>query len=95
MGQAQRSIDIARSRKVLLRDILTSDHTVQSQIFDGDMTAKPDKSSLMKTLESSLIEDDYKVDKKIKVCIIIDFMSSIRKIPFSKLSTFSDVFESM
>ena len=95
MGQAQRSIDIARSRKVLLRDILTYDHTVQSQIFDGDMTAKPDKSSLMKTLESSLIEDDYKVDKKIKACIIIDFMSSIRKIPFSKLSTFSDIFESV
>ena len=44
MGQAQRSIDVARSRKVLLRDILTYDHTVQSQIFDGDMTAKPDKS---------------------------------------------------
>ena len=64
MGQAQRSIDIARSRKVLLRDILTYDHTVQSQIFDGDMTAKPDKSSLMKTLESSLIEDDYKVYKR-------------------------------
>ena len=47
------------------------------------MTAKPDKSSLMKTLESSLIEDDYKVYEKIKACIIIDFMSSIRKIPFS------------
>ena len=59
------------------------------------MTAKPDKSSLMKTLESSLIEDDYKVNKKIKACIIIDFMSSIRKIPFSKLSAFSDVFESI
>ena len=40
MGQAQHSIDIARSRKVLLRDILTYDHAVQSQIFDGDMTAK-------------------------------------------------------
>ena len=59
------------------------------------MTAKPDKSSLMKTLDSSLIEDDYKVDTKTKACIMIDFMSSIRKIPFSKLSTFSDVFECM
>ena len=49
----------------------------------------------MTTLESSLIEDGYKVDKKIEGHIIIDFMSSIRKIPFSKLSTFSDVFESM
>ena len=58
---------------------------------------KPKKiiKNLMKTLESSLIEDDYKVDKKIKACIIIDFMSSIKMIPFSKLSTFSDVFESM
>ena len=68
MGQAQHSTDIAHSRKVLLRDILTYDHTVQSQIFDGDMTAKADKSSLMKTLESSLIEDDYKVDKKKGMC---------------------------
>ena len=66
MGQAQHSIDIARSRKVLLRNILTYDHAVQSQIFDGDMTAKPDKSSLMKTLESSLIEDDQKVYEKVK-----------------------------
>ena len=95
MEQAQRSIDIARSRKILLRDTLTYGHTVQSQIFDGDMIAKPDKSSLKKTLESSLIEDDYKVYKKIKPCVIIDFMSSIRKISFSKLSTFSDVFKSM
>ena len=55
MGQAQRLIEIARSSKALLRDILTYDHTVQSQIFNDDMTAKPDKSSLMKTLESSLI----------------------------------------
>ena len=68
MGQAQRSIDIAHSRKLLLRDILTYDYTVQSQIFDGDMTAKDDKSSLMKTLESSLVEDDYKVDKKKGMC---------------------------
>ena len=57
MGQAQCSIDIARSSKVLLRDILTYDNTVQSQIFDNDMTVKHDKSSLMKTLESSLIKD--------------------------------------
>ena len=49
----------------------------------------------MKTVESSLIEDDYIVDKKIKACITIDFMSLIRKIPFSKLSTFSDIFQSM
>ena len=79
MGQAQRSIDIARSRKVLLRNILTYD-----QIFDGDMTTKPDKSSLMKTLESSLIEDDYKVDKKIKACVIIDFTVFDKKDTFFK-----------
>ena len=66
MGQGQRSIDISRSFKVVLRDILTYDHVVHSQIFDGNMTAKPDKSSLMNTLEFSLFEDDYKVDKKIK-----------------------------
>ena len=94
MGKRQRSIDIARSLKVVLRDILTYDHAVQSQIFDGNMTAKPDKSCLMNTLESSLFEDNYKVDK-IKVWIIIDFMSSIKKIPFSNFSTFSDVFESI
>ena len=56
MGQGQRSIDIARSFKVVLRDILTYDHVVHSQIFDGNMTAKPDKSSLMNTLDLAFLK---------------------------------------
>ena len=56
MGQGQRSIDISRSFKVVLRDILTYDHVVHSQIFDGNMTAKPDKSSLMNTLDLAFLK---------------------------------------
>ena len=55
----QREIDIARSRSVSMKTILECDHIEQSLIFEDILTKKPDKSSLVKSLEGYLDKADY------------------------------------
>ena len=51
IGQGQREIDIARSRGVSMKKIIEYDHLEQSLIFEDILTKKPDKGSLVKSLE--------------------------------------------
>ena len=55
LGQAQRDIDVARSRGISMNDILRYDHTMTSPLFDEDgLTSKPNKYELVKELETKL-----------------------------------------
>ena len=51
IAKAQRHIDIARSRGIHDADIFTHDLFETSNIFDGDLPAHTDKSSLVSELE--------------------------------------------
>lgn len=93
MGESQRNIDIARSREIPLREILTYEHTGDSILFDRDITTKPDKGTLIKDLEKNLFEKEYCFENTEPTCLVIDFMSAIRKIPFTKFRHFNEAFE--
>ena len=97
IGLGQRDIDIARSRGVSMKKLLEYDHMEQSVIFEDILTKKPDKSSLVKALEAYLEKTDYDYDKRrdITTCVVVDFMSLIRKISFTKMLRISDIFEEM
>lgn len=71
--QVQHQIDVARLKGVSMRAILSYEHTDESMPFHGDMTMRPDKSSLVKALEDYLEPDDYKDfnnDKEISTIIV-------------------------
>ena len=57
-------------------------------MFDGDLTTKPMKNELIKEIEKLLSLDYYKFEKEQKTCLIIDFMSQIRKVALKKIKKF-------
>ena len=80
-----------------MKIILEYDHIEQYFIFEDILTKKPYKGSLVKSLEGYLDKAgyDYCKSKDIATCVIVDFMSMIKKISFSKMSKISDMFEEM
>ena len=81
-------MDIARSRGIPLKEILTFEHCCgESLLFNSEIMTKPDKSSLVKELEKFLEPSDYHFDRNnnVSTCIVIEFMSMIRKIPLAKM----------
>ena len=97
LGLAQRQIDIARSKGITMKEILTFDLLEDSFLFDEGRTYTPNKSQLTKCLEAFLEPDDFcfSMTKTAKTSVIIDFMSLIRKIPIRKLNTINDVLKYM
>ena len=97
LTQAQRLIDIARSRMIPMTELLKFDMGIQNSLFDGEFTAKPDKFLLVSELEKSLVGTTYefKKDNFRPTALIVDFMSLIRKMNLSKMRIFNDVFETV
>ena len=57
--RVQKSIDVARSRGILMREILQYDHVAASPLFYDDMTAKPQKHTIITELENHLANQDF------------------------------------
>ena len=97
LSQAQRLIDIARSRMISMTELLKFDMGIQNSLFDGEFTAKPDKYLLVSELEKSLVGTTYKfkTDNFRPTALIVDFMSLIRKMNLSKMRIFNDVLEAV
>ena len=91
---AQKQIDIASARGISMKEIVCHDHLRDSLLFDGDLTAKPNKSELIMELENHLQASDYNFiqNSPLRTAAVIDFMSQIRKYPTTKLKTFNDLF---
>ena len=95
LSQAQRLIDIARSRMIPMTELLKFDMGIQNSLFDGEFTAKPDKYLLVSELKKSLVGTTYefKKDNFRPTALIVDFMALVRKMNLSKMRIFNDVFE--
>ena len=94
VGDAQKQIYIARARGISMKEILSFDHLTSNLFFEEDLTAKRNKSDLVKQLEKQLAASDtsFTAESKLRTAIIVDFMSLIRRYPVSKLKTFDDLF---
>ena len=95
ISQAQRSVDIARSRLITMTELLDFDLTAQNPLFDGDFTTKPAKHLLIAELEKNLVGVSYvfENDGIAETGLVIDFMSLIRKMNISKMHIFKNAFE--
>ena len=90
---AQKDIDIARGRGILLADIFEYDLLKENPLFSGDFPQKTQKSVLVTELEKKLIGQDCSISKisELDTVLIIDFMSIIRRMPFnSTIGTFGN-----
>ena len=96
VGRSQKHIDIARSRGIPMRKISQFDHTDDNFLFDGEGTSKPEKHKIISELEKYSANEDYNLVKENNqlTAIIVDFMSLIRKVPFTKVKTIGEALES-
>ena len=66
-----------------LREILQYDLTRDCPLSDEVRLARYKKHEILKPLESDLQEEDYKLNRSddLKTAVVVDFMSTIRKVP--------------
>ena len=100
LGLAQCEIDITRSRGLSMKEILHYNHITQDILFDGDLTAKPDKPELVRELEKYLQVSDYTFSNSTspyQTAVVMDFTSEVRKIPKERIKlnihVINDLFE--
>ena len=90
----ERNIEIARERGLTNNELLEYDVVPSSMLFDDDgMMTKPNKSLLLKELESYLTPDDYSYSHCSNASFIVDVMANIRKVNLAKLSSFGDLMD--
>ena len=92
IAQAQKIIDIARSRGIHTSEVLEYDLICKSYLFVNDYTSKPDKYVLVKKLEEKLVTEEVVIPAEDNNVLIVDFMSLICRIPVGTLTTFLDLF---
>ena len=94
IGEAQKKIDIARSRGYSTREILQYDY-VEYPCFDEGNLTKQKKHELLVPLEQLLDTPEYQFDKTVTagISVIVDSMSLIRKIGFEKYLKVRDAFD--
>ena len=64
-----------------------------SLLFDDEMMTKPNKSLLLKELESYLSPDDYSYSNCSNASFIVDVMAIIRKVNLTNHSNFGDMMD--
>ena len=86
----EKSIEIARDRGLLTKDILMYDVVPSPMLFDDDrFMTKPEKSELICVLEEKLESGDYSYHHQPGSAFLIDVMATVRRIPLVGLSDFS------
>ena len=93
---AQKDIDIARGREMLLADILEYGLLKENPLFEGDFPKKPDKSVLVTELEKNLIDIEYSFSRTSELdTVLIVVMSIIRRITISSIDTFGNLLHTL
>ena len=89
---ADKNIEIARDRGVTTETLLLYDVVPSPLLFDEEgLMTKPDKSQLLKELETSLKPDDYGYKHQRNSNFIIDVMANVRKVRLTRLATFQEL----
>jgi hypothetical protein len=98
IGSGQKKFDIARVRGHDPREIFKYDLVKSSYLFSDEdgLMKKPVKYELMKELEKKLQPSDYIHPSEwadMPTGYVIDVMAYVRKIPFSSITTFGELFD--
>ena len=76
-----------------MNEIIRNDHLTNNVLFEKELTAKPNKSVLIKQLEKRLSDTDFSfsTESHLRAVTIVNFLSIIRRYLISKLKTFNDL----
>ena len=84
MAKAHRSMDIAKERGMNIRQMLTHDILSASPLFDGDLPAHVNKSTLVSEIEPGLDLTQWSPKSTLATHVVVDFMSKMRQMPLAR-----------
>ena len=88
----EKAIAVARDRGFTTDDLLKYDIVPSPYLFDNNgMMTKPEKSQLIKEIESHLVDGENDYQKKMNSGFIIDVMNVVRRISSAEFSNFGDL----
>ena len=93
MSLTQKLIEVARDRGLSSDELLSYDIVPSPVLFDEEgLMTKPDKSSLIRELETHLKKEEYNyTTNEPNTAYLVDVMASLRKIHISDMKTFSSL----
>ena len=84
---AQKSMDIAKERGMVLTKILGHDFLPVSPLFEGDLPSHVNKSTLVGKIVSGLDLSDWSQAPPLPTHVVVDFMSKMRQVPLAKFAS--------
>ena len=84
---AQKSMDIAKERGMVLTQILGHDVLPVSPLFEGDLPSHVNKSTLVGKIVSGLDLSDWSQAPPLPTHVVVDFMSKMRQVPLAKFAS--------
>ena len=80
-------MDIAKERDMNIKQILARDLLPVTPLFDGDLPAHANKSTLVVEIESQLDLTQCNRTSLLPAHVVVDFMSKMRQMPLAEFST--------
>ena len=81
-------MDIAKERGMNIRQVLTHDILSASSLFDGDLPAHVNKSTLVSEIEPGLDLTKWSPKSTLATHVVVDFMAKMRQMPLSRFPNF-------
>ena len=92
VAEAQKLIDIARSRGITMSEILQFDLLTNNSLFEGQPPSKPDKHKIVTKLENILqIKNDFENLDDTNNVLVVDFMSLLRRLLMKNFQDFQEL----
>ena len=92
MSLMQKSIEVARDIGLSSDELLSYDIVPSPVLFDEEgLMTKPDKSSLIRELETHLKKEEYNYTNEAHTAQLVDVMALLRKMHISDMKNFSDL----
>ena len=92
VAEAQKLIDIAKSRGIIMSEILQYDLLTNNSLFEGQSPSKPDKHKIVTKLENILeIKNNFENLDDTNNVLVVDFMSLLRRLPMKDFQNFQEL----
>ena len=95
LAEAQKIMDIAKERGMDIKQILAPNVLLASTLFDGDLPAHANKSTLVGEIEPKRHLTQWHQKSTLATHVVVDFMSKMRQMPLGQFPNIGAVIDAI
>ena len=95
LAEAQKIMDIAKERGMDIKQILAHNVLSASTLFDGDIPAHANKSTLVREIGPKLDLTQWHQKSTLATHVVVDFMSKMRQMPLGQFPNLGAVIDAI